>query len=103
MTPDVLAEAGLAEAGLAEAGLAEAGEAAAAAAQGAGGVVRELGTLAELGAMIALFDEIWAPDGGNSSLRLDLLRAMTKAGNYASGAFDLVSGELLGACIGFFW
>ena len=31
-----------------------------------------------------------------------MLRAMTKAGNYASGAYDLASGELLGACIGFF-
>ena len=87
---------------LAEDVLAEADEAAAKAAKAAGVVIRELGTLAELGAMIALFDEIWAPEGGNSSLRLDLVRAMTKAGNYASGAFDLVSGELLGACIGFF-
>ena len=52
--------------------------------------------------MIALFDEVWVPEDGNSSLRLDLLRAMTKAGNYASGAYDLVSGELLGACVGFF-
>jgi predicted GNAT superfamily acetyltransferase len=35
-------------------------------------------------------------------MRLDLLRAMTKAGNYASGAYDLASGALLGACVGFF-
>ena len=35
--------------------------------------------------MIALFDEIWEPDSGNSSMRLDLLRALTKAGNYAVG------------------
>lgn len=35
-------------------------------------------------------------------MRLDLLRAMTKAGNYASGAYDVASGALLGACIGFF-
>ena len=70
---------------LAENVLAEAGEAAAKAAKAAGVVIRELGTLAELGAMVALFDEIWAPEDGNSSLRLDLLRAMTKAGNYASG------------------
>jgi predicted GNAT superfamily acetyltransferase len=82
--------------------LVEAGEAAAKAAKAAGVVVRELGTIDELGAMITLFDEIWLPENGNSSLRLDMLRAMTKAGSYASGAFDLVSGELLGACIGFF-
>jgi predicted GNAT superfamily acetyltransferase len=92
MTPDVLAEPVLTEAG----------ETAARAAKAAGVVIRELGTLDELGAMIALFDEIWAPEGGNSSLRLDLVRAMIKAGNYAAGAFDLVTGELLGACIGFF-
>jgi predicted GNAT superfamily acetyltransferase len=97
MTPDVLAEGALSE-GV----LVEAGEAAAKAAKAAGVVVRELGTIDELGAMIALFDEIWAPENGNSSLRLDMLRAMTKAGSYAFGAYDLVSGELLGACIGFF-
>jgi predicted GNAT superfamily acetyltransferase len=97
MMPDLFAEPVLTEAVLTEAG-----EAAARAAKAAGVVIRELGTLDELGGMIALFDEIWAPENGNSSLRLDLLRAMTKAGNYAAGAFDLVSGELLGACIGFF-
>jgi predicted GNAT superfamily acetyltransferase len=97
MTSDVLAEPSPANAVLTDAS-----EAAARAAKAAGVVIRELGTLDELGAMIALFDGIWEPEGGNPSLRLDLLRAMTKAGNYACGAFDLVSGELLGACIGFF-
>jgi predicted GNAT superfamily acetyltransferase len=87
MTPDVLADAD---------------EAADRAAKAAGVVVRELVTLAELDAMIAVFDEIWEPDSGHSSLRLDLVRAMTKAGNYASGAYDVASGQLLGACIGFF-
>ena len=82
--------------------LAEAEEAAARAAKAADVAIRGLDTLAELEAMIALFDEIWEPDSGNSSLRLDLLRALTKAGNYAAGAYDLASGELLGACIGFF-
>ena len=52
--------------------------------------------------MMAVFDEIWDPESGNSSMRLDLLRAMTKAGNYASGAYDVASGALLGACVGFF-
>jgi predicted GNAT superfamily acetyltransferase len=74
---------------------------AARAARAAGVVVRELDTLAELAAAIALFDEIWAPERGNSSVRLDLLRALTKAGNYAAGAYDAVSGQLLGACVGF--
>ena len=82
--------------------IAEADEAAAQAAKAAGVVIRELDGLAELNAMITLFDEIWAPEDGNSSLRLDMMRALIKAGNYASGAYDLASGEMLGACTGFF-
>jgi len=82
--------------------IAEADEAAVRAADAAGVVIRELDTLAELDAMIVLFDQIWEPEDGNSSLRLDMVRAMTKAGSYASGAYDLASGELLGACMGFF-
>jgi len=31
-----------------------------------------------------------------------MMRALTKAGNSAAGAYDLASGELLGACTGFF-
>jgi predicted GNAT superfamily acetyltransferase len=81
---------------------AEADENAARAAKAAGVAVRPLETLAELETAIAVFDEIWEQDTGNSSIRLDLLRALTKAGNYASGAFDLTSGEMLGACVGFF-
>ena len=82
--------------------LADAEDVAARAAKAAGVVIRELESLAELEAMTALFDEIWEPDAGNPSMRLDLLRAMTKAGNYASGAYDAASGALLGACVGFF-
>ncbi|HEY1821167.1 MAG TPA: GNAT family N-acetyltransferase [Trebonia sp.] len=82
--------------------LADADEAAARAAKAAGVVIRELESLNELEAMTALFDQIWAPDAGNPSMRLDLLRALTKAGNYASGAYDAGNGELLGACVGFF-
>lgn len=82
--------------------LAEADEAAARAAKAAGVVVRCLESLAELEAMIALFDEIWEPESGGSSFQLNLLRALTKAGNYAAGAYDVASGELLGACVGFF-
>ena len=49
--------------------LAEADEAAARAAEAAGVVIRELAALAELDAMVALFDEIWEPDAGNPSSR----------------------------------
>jgi predicted GNAT superfamily acetyltransferase len=79
--------------------LADADEVAARAAKAAGVTVRSLDSLAELEAAVAVFDEIWEPDSGNSSIRLDLLRAMTKAGNYASGAFDIASGELLACCL----
>lgn len=72
------------------------------AAKAAGVTVRPLDSLAELEAAIAVFDEIWEPEGGGPSIRLDLLRALTKAGNYTSGAFDAASGALLGACVGFF-
>src|ERR1700761_1011987 len=87
MTPDVLAEA--------DAAAARAGKA-------AGVVIRVLDRLDQLEAATVLFDEIWVPDAGGSSLRLDLLRALTKAGNYAAGAYDAGSGALLGACVGFF-
>lgn len=82
--------------------LADACEAAARAAKAADVVVRPVESLAELEAAIAVFDEIWERDTGSSSLRLDLLRALTKAGNYASGAFDVTSGTMVGACVGFF-
>ena len=82
--------------------LAEADEAASRAATAAGVVIRELDDLAEFGAMIVLFDEIWEPDDGCPPLQLDMVRALTKAGNYAAGAYDVASGELLGACVGFF-
>jgi len=82
--------------------LADADKVAAQAAKAAGVVVRELESIADLGAAIAVFDQIWEPDSGSSSVGLDLLRAMTKAGNYASGAYDAASGALLGACVGFF-
>jgi predicted GNAT superfamily acetyltransferase len=72
------------------------------AARAAGVVVRELVSLDEHAAMIELIDEVWEPEDGNSSIRLDLTRALVKAGNYASGAYDRGTGQLLGACIGFF-
>jgi len=82
--------------------LTDADEDAARAARAAGVVVRELQSLAELADAIALIDEIWEPESGNSSVQLDLLRALTKAGNYVFGACDVTSGELLGVCVGFF-
>jgi len=65
--------------------------------------IRELSELTELTSMTGLFDTIWAPGpGGGSQLRPDLLRALTKAGSYAVGAYDVATGQLIGACMGFF-
>jgi predicted GNAT superfamily acetyltransferase len=82
--------------------LAEADEAAERAAKAARVTIRELASLDDLLAAIRVFDSIWVPESGNSSVRLDLLRALSKAGNYVSGAYDVATGALLGACVGFF-
>jgi hypothetical protein len=87
---------------LAAADLTAADEAAARAALAAGVTIRELSSIDELTAVIGLFDEIWAPENGDSLMPVDLLRALAKSGNYAGGAFDLGSGKLLGASVGFF-
>lgn len=62
--------------------------------------VRELSELADLRAVHALYRTIWRSDATDSPVSLEQLRAMTHAGNYASGAY--LDGELVGACIGFF-
>jgi predicted GNAT superfamily acetyltransferase len=74
--------------------------AAEAAARAARVQVREVAELDELEAVYRLYDRIWRPDPSNPPVTTELLRALTKAGNYVSGAFD--GAELLGACVGFF-
>ncbi|HET6738484.1 MAG TPA: GNAT family N-acetyltransferase [Kribbella sp.] len=74
--------------------------AAADAATAAGVHVRELRELAELEEVYRLYDAIWRPDPKNPPVTTELLRAMTKAGNYVGGAYD--GAELIGACVGFF-
>ncbi|GAB1513463.1 GNAT family N-acetyltransferase [Actinophytocola sp. KF-1] len=71
-----------------------------AAALAAGVVVRELTTIDEFTAVCGLFQEIWRPDPASPLVTTELLRALTKAGNYLAGAFD--AGGLVGACVGFF-
>lgn len=69
------------------------------AASAAGVVVSELTSLEDLEAVVRLYAAIWGRDS-SPSVPLELLRALTKAGNYVAGAFD---GEhLVGACVGFF-
>ncbi|WUJ71366.1 GNAT family N-acetyltransferase [Kribbella soli] len=70
------------------------------AAAAAGVRVRELRELAELDEVYSLYDSIWRPDPSNPPVTTELLRALTKAGNYVGGAYD--GDELIGACVGFF-
>jgi predicted GNAT superfamily acetyltransferase len=70
------------------------------AARTAGVKVREIAELDDLEAVYRLYDRIWRPDPSNPPVTTEMLRALTKAGNYVSGAFD--GTELLGACVGFF-
>lgn len=75
-------------------------DAADAAARAAGVRVRELTTQDELTAVYNMYNDIWRPDPTNPPVTSELLRALSKAGSYVSGAFD--RGELVGACVGFF-
>jgi predicted GNAT superfamily acetyltransferase len=73
--------------------------AAEAAALTAGVVVREIRELSELDQIVRLYGAIWG-NGANPQVTVELLRALTKAGNYVSGAF--AGDRLVGACVGFF-
>lgn len=69
-------------------------------ARSAGVQVRELAGLAELAAVVGLFDDIWHPAPDNPPVTAELMRAMAHAGGYVVGAFagaDLVAGS-----VGFF-
>jgi predicted GNAT superfamily acetyltransferase len=70
------------------------------AAAAAGVAVRELTTIGDFTAVCRLFQEIWQPPPENPLATTELLRALTKAGNYLGGAYD--GDRLVGACVGFF-
>ncbi|MFI5697982.1 GNAT family N-acetyltransferase [Kribbella sp. NPDC051586] len=98
--------------------IAAATEAGLVAAAAAGVRIRELRELTELDEVYRLYDSIWRPDPSNPPVTTELLRALTKAGNYVGGAYDGHNGdnggnggngtngatgdELIGACVGFF-
>lgn len=69
------------------------------AARRAGVTVRTLTDLADLARVVDLFAGVWGRPA-NPPVSLELLRALTKAGNYVGGAVE--DGRLLGACVGFF-
>jgi predicted GNAT superfamily acetyltransferase len=79
---------------------AEAALAAAAAAHDSGVRIVELSELDALREVQDLFDAIWHPAPDNRPVTIDLMRALTKAGNPLAGAY--VGTELVGACLGFF-
>jgi predicted GNAT superfamily acetyltransferase len=63
--------------------------------------VREIRDLSEIRAVVALFDRIWH-NAGPSIVGVEHLRALTHCGNYAVGAFDVQTGDLVAASVGFF-
>ena len=75
-------------------------EAAGRAAHAAGVRIREITELGDLDAVYRLYDAIWRPDPANPPVTTELLRALAKAGNYVTGAFE--GPRLVGACVGFF-
>src|SRR5688572_10508178 len=62
--------------------------------------IRQIAELDGLRAVYRLYDEIWRPDPRNPPVTTELLRALTKAGNYVAGAYE--EERLVGACVGFF-
>jgi predicted GNAT superfamily acetyltransferase len=85
---------------LGTAGLRKPADTAEAAARAAGVRIRPLTELDEFEAVYRLYDAIWRPDPTNPPVTGELLRALTKAGNYVAGAY--AGDELLGASVGFF-
>jgi predicted GNAT superfamily acetyltransferase len=63
--------------------------------------VREIHGLDQIRAVVALFDRLWE-SAGASIIGAEHLRALTHSGNYAVGAYDLGTGELLAASVAFF-
>jgi predicted GNAT superfamily acetyltransferase len=73
---------------------------AARAAQTAGVDLREVADLAGFVAVQRLFEGIWRSDPHNPPVTTELLRALTKAGNYVAAAYR--DERMVGACVGFF-
>ncbi|MEU7459614.1 GNAT family N-acetyltransferase, partial [Streptosporangium roseum] len=61
--------------------------------------LRELHSIEELEEVFRLFDDIWRPDPGSAPITVELMRALSHAGNYVAGAYE--GGRLVGASVGF--
>lgn len=67
----------------------------------AGVSIRTLDDVDEQRVAIAVFDEVWPPDAGNTQVNPSLLRALHHSGAYVAAAFDQVTREPVGAALGF--
>ncbi|MEV7969420.1 GNAT family N-acetyltransferase, partial [Sphaerisporangium sp. NPDC088356] len=64
-----------------------------------GVVLRELHFIEEFEDVFRLFDGIWHPDPGGAPITVELMRALSHAGNYVVGAYE--GDRLAGASVGF--
>ncbi|MGS2642171.1 GNAT family N-acetyltransferase [Streptosporangium sp. LJ11] len=62
-------------------------------------VLRELRSIEEFEDVFRLFDGIWHPTPGGAPVTVELMRALSHAGNYVAGAYE--GGRLVGASVGF--
>ncbi len=62
--------------------------------------IRELHEIGEFEQVMALFEDIWRFDPGGQPITVELMLALTHAGNYTAGAF--VGDRLVGASVAFF-
>lgn len=76
------------------------GQQAAAAAQAAGVRLAEVGDLGGFETVQRLFEQIWRPAPDNPPVTAELLRALTKAGNYVAAAYQ--GQRMVGASVAFF-
>ncbi|MFF5112097.1 GNAT family N-acetyltransferase [Streptosporangium sp. NPDC000509] len=62
-------------------------------------ILRELRSIEEMEEVFQLFDGIWHPDPGGEPITVELMRALSHAGNYVAGAYQ--DDRLVGASVGF--
>ncbi|MFD1500727.1 hypothetical protein ACFSIL_30360, partial [Streptosporangium lutulentum] len=66
----------------------------------AGGVrVVELFEIGDFEDVFRLFDDIWRPDPASAPISVEMMRALSHAGNYVAGAYD--GDRLVGASVAF--
>ncbi|MFD8534482.1 GNAT family N-acetyltransferase [Streptosporangium canum] len=75
-------------------------EHAGAAARAAGVRIAELSEIPAFEEVFRLFDDVWHPDPGNPPVTVEMMRALSHAGNYVAGAYR--GDRLVGASVAFF-